>query len=94
MGYEKAHVAIEGALSLKDRSVSRISRKLIAPVVGFLLGFTVFGTGTPGTALLIFAIAFTLFNRKWRTPAVLTVLLVLAIILGYLGVRTGVPWSV
>ena len=94
MGYEKAHVAIEGALSLKDRSVGRISRKLIAPVVGFLLGFTVFRTGTPGTALLIFAIAFTLFNRKLRTPAVLTVLLVLAIILGYLGVRPGVPWSV
>ena len=93
-GYEKAHEAIEGALSLKDRSLGRISRKLITPLAGFLLGFTVFRTGTPGTALLIFAIAFALFRRKWRTPAVLVVMLFVAIVLGYLGIRTGVPWSV
>ncbi len=93
-GYEKAHEAIEGASSLKDRSLGRISRKLITPLAGFFLGFAVFRTGTPGTALLIFAIAFALFRRKWRTPAVLLVMLFVAIVLGYLGIRTGVPWSV
>ena len=94
MGYEKAHNAIEGALSLKDRSMGRVSGRLIAPVAGFLLGISVYRSGTPGTALLIFAMAFTLYNRKWRTPAVIAVMVVLAIVLGYLGVRTGVPWSV
>lgn len=94
MGYEKAHTAIEGALALKGRSVGRVSRKLIAPVTGFLLGISVFQTGKPGTVLMIFAVAFTLFHRKWRTPAVLIVILALAIVLGYLGVRTGIPWSI
>ena len=41
----------------------------------------------------IFTIAFILYYRKWRTPAVLVIMLVVAIILGYLGVRTEVPWS-
>ncbi|MDF1534947.1 MAG: PTS system mannose/fructose/sorbose family transporter subunit IID [bacterium] len=93
-GYEKAHEAIKGALSLKDRSVGRVSRILITPLAGFLLGFTVFATGTPGIALLVFASAFILYRRKWRTPVVLAVILFLAIVLGFFGARTSVPWSV
>lgn len=92
-GYHSAHSALQGAASLNNKTFSRSFDRLSMPMMGFILGLSVFRTGTPGTALLVFLCAVFLFRRRWKTPAVFALLAGLGIILGFLGTEMGLPWS-
>jgi len=92
-GYLNAHAPLEGATELNGKVFPRFVERLTTPLLGMVLGLAAFGTGTPGTSLLVFAIAFLLFRRQWRTPAVFALLVILGTLLGILGAEMRIPWS-
>jgi PTS system mannose-specific IID component len=93
-GYQKAEKSLEGVLAIDRRSVSRRAEQLITAACGFILGAAAFRTTTPGTAMALFCFAFYLYRRKVRTPAILGCLIAAGMLLGLLGVRMRIPWSV
>lgn len=92
-GYLNAHSPLAGAAELNDKEFSRNMERLATPLLGFTLGLGAFGTRTPGTALLIFGVAFLMFRRQFRTPAVFALLVILGTLLGFLGADMRIPWS-
>jgi mannose/fructose/N-acetylgalactosamine-specific phosphotransferase system component IID len=92
-GYLNAHSPLEGATELNGRAFHRNMERIATPLLGLTLGLAAFGTRTPGTALLIFGIAFLMFRRQFRTPAILALLVILATLLGFLGANMRIPWS-
>jgi hypothetical protein len=66
---------------------------MATPLLGFILGMAAFGTGTPGTSFVLFGIAFAMFRRQWRTPAIFAFLVTLGTVLGFLGTNMRIPWS-
>ena len=94
LGYLNAYSPLEGASRLSGGALKRGMDWLAAPLAGLILGMAAFGTGTPGTALLLFTIAFLLYRRQFRTPAVFGLLVLIATVLGFLGTNMRIPWSV
>jgi len=92
-GYLNAHSPLEGATELNDKGSLRNMERMVTPLLGFTLGLAAFGTKTPGTALLIFSLAFLLFRRHWRVPAIFAVLVILGTLLGFIGPEMRIPWS-
>jgi hypothetical protein len=92
-GYSYAHSPLEGAAQVSYKALSRNLERLISPLLGLVLGIAVFGTDTPGTALLFFAAAFLMYRRLWRAPAIFAGLVILGTLLGYLGPDMRIPWS-
>ncbi len=92
MGYSQARSALDGVSRVNGRAWTRVLEPTMTPLLGFILGLSVFGTGTPATALLFFGTAFLLFRRHWRTSGILCLLGGLGVLLGYLGVDMGLPW--
>jgi mannose/fructose/N-acetylgalactosamine-specific phosphotransferase system component IID len=92
-GYLNAHSPLEGATELNSRALPRNMERMVTPLLGFTLGLAAFGTRTPGTALLVFGIAFLMFRRQWRTPVIFALLVMLGILLGFFGANMRIPWS-
>lgn len=92
-GYLNAHAPLKEAAELNGHVLSKIFERLAAPLMGLVLGLAAFGTRTPGTAMLMFGIAFFLFRRNMKLPTIFAILAVLAILLGLLGLDMRVPWS-
>jgi mannose/fructose/N-acetylgalactosamine-specific phosphotransferase system component IID len=92
-GYLNAHSPLEGAAEINGKTLSRNMERLVTPLLGFILGLAAFGTRTPGTALLVFAIALLMFRRQFRTPAIFALLVTLGTLLGFLGTDMRIPWS-
>ena len=92
-GYLNAHSPLEGAAELNGRALPRIMERMATPLLGLILGLAAFGTRTPVTTLIIFSIAFMMFRRQWRMPAIFALLVTLGIILGFLGANMRIPWS-
>ncbi len=92
-GYLNAHSPMEGASELHGKVFPRFMERMITLLMGFILGLAAFDTRTPGTALLIFGAAFLMFRRQWRTPAILGMLVILGIFLGFFGTEMRIPWS-
>jgi PTS system N-acetylgalactosamine-specific IID component len=92
-GYQNAHSPLEGAAELNGKVLPRNIERMGTPLLGFTLGMAAFGTRTPGTALLIFSVAFLLFRRQWRGPATFALLVLLGTLLGFLGLTMRIPWS-
>jgi mannose/fructose/N-acetylgalactosamine-specific phosphotransferase system component IID len=93
-GYENAHSPLEGASRLSGGTFQKVMDRLAAPLAGLILGLAAFGTGTPGTAMLLFGIAFLLYRRQFSTPAVFALLVLIGTALGFLGTNMRIPWSV
>ncbi len=92
-GYQNAHSPLEGATELNGKVLPRNMERMATPILGFTLGLGAFGTQTPGTALLIFSVAFLMFRRQFRTPAIFSLLVILGTLLGFLGANMRIPWS-
>lgn len=92
-GYRNAHEPLKGAAGLNGQKLSKIFEHLAAPAMGLILGMVAFGTQTPGTAMLLFGLAFCLFRRQWKMPAVFAILVIVAVLLGLLGLEMSIPWS-
>lgn len=92
-GYMNAHSPLEGASDLNGKSLPKNLDRIAAPLTGLILGLAAFGTHTPGTAFLVFAAAFLMFRRLWKTPAIFALLVILGTILGFLGPNMRIPWS-
>lgn len=93
-GYQNAHSPLEGAARLNGRVLNRNLERMTAPLIGAILGLAAFSTHTPGTVFLIFAAAFLMFRRLWKTPVIFTLLVILGTILGFFGPDMRIPWSV
>ena len=92
-GYMNAHSPLEGASDLNGKQLSRNMERMVTPLLGFILGLTAFGTGTPGTSFILFGLAFVMFRRQWRMPVIIALLLTLGTLLGFLGTNMRIPWS-
>jgi mannose/fructose/N-acetylgalactosamine-specific phosphotransferase system component IID len=93
LGYLNAHSPLEGASGLNGGFLPKALERMLLPLLGVVLGLAAFATYTPGIALLIFAAAFLMFRRRWKTPAIFALLAVLGTILGFLGPNMRIPWS-
>ena len=95
--FDRGYGASEDILSpiedLKAGPRSHRARAFALPALGFLVGVVSVRTGSPGTALLFFAISFFMYRRGLGTLQVALPLLVLALLLGWLGLRMEYPWS-
>lgn len=92
-GYLNAHSPLEGASDLNGKVFSRNMERMATPLLGFILGVAAFGTRTPGISFIIFGVAFVLFRRQWRVPAIFALLVTLGTLLGFLGTNMRIPWS-
>jgi mannose/fructose/N-acetylgalactosamine-specific phosphotransferase system component IID len=93
-GYCRADEPLKDFTGKENRIVSKYSSLMIVTACGFILGTAAIRTDTPGSAIALFGLGFVLFRMKLKTPAVIGCLAVAGLLLGLLGIRMGIPWSV
>ncbi len=93
-GFGQKNYLLGGVTTGFKKVISTISGQTIMPACGFILGMFAFRSETPLPAMVLFGLGFLLFRRKFKTPPVFAYLLVAALLLGVLGVRMRLPWSI